>query len=62
MPFGETKPNCLGRTKGGGVQFIDENGGGTGVRLRKPPKGKPASDQCESPGDVWRNEANFLSG
>lgn len=23
-----------------GVEFIDENGGGPGVRLRKPPKGK----------------------
>ena len=25
-----------------GVEFIDENGGGPGVRLRKPTKGKPA--------------------
>jgi transcriptional regulator with XRE-family HTH domain len=24
-----------------GVEFIDENGGGPGVRLRKPIKGKP---------------------
>ena len=24
----------------GGVEFIDENGGGPGVRLRKPPKPK----------------------
>jgi hypothetical protein len=24
-----------------GVEFIDENGGGPGVRLRKPPKEKP---------------------
>ena len=24
----------------GGVEFIDENGGGAGVRLRKPSKGK----------------------
>lgn len=24
----------------GGVEFIDENGGGPGVRLGKPPKGK----------------------
>jgi predicted transcriptional regulator len=24
-----------------GVEFIDENGGGPGVRLRKPGKGKP---------------------
>ena len=23
-----------------GIEFIDENGGGPGVRLRKPPKGK----------------------
>ena len=23
-----------------GVEFIDENGGGAGVRLRKPPQGK----------------------
>jgi transcriptional regulator with XRE-family HTH domain len=23
-----------------GVEFIDENGGGSGVRLRKPPQGK----------------------
>jgi transcriptional regulator with XRE-family HTH domain len=23
-----------------GVEFIDENGGGPGVRFRKPPKGK----------------------
>jgi len=25
----------------GGVEFIDENGGGPGVRLRKPTKPKP---------------------
>jgi hypothetical protein len=25
---------------GRGVEFIDENGGGPGVRLRKPSKGK----------------------
>lgn len=25
-----------------GVEFIDENGGGPGVRLQKPSKGKPA--------------------
>jgi hypothetical protein len=24
-----------------GIEFIDENGGGPGVRLRKPPKQKP---------------------
>jgi len=24
----------------GGIEFIDENGGGPGVRLRKPPKHK----------------------
>jgi hypothetical protein len=24
-----------------GVEFIDENGGGAEVRLRKPPQGKP---------------------
>jgi hypothetical protein len=24
-----------------GVEFIDENGGGAGLRLRKPPQGKP---------------------
>jgi hypothetical protein len=24
-----------------GVEFIDENGGGSGVRLRKPSRGKP---------------------
>jgi hypothetical protein len=24
----------------GGIQFIDENGGGAGVRLRKPPRQK----------------------
>jgi predicted transcriptional regulator len=24
-----------------GVEFIDENGGGPGVRLRKPPKERP---------------------
>jgi hypothetical protein len=23
-----------------GVEFIDENGGGPGIRLRKPPQGK----------------------
>ena len=41
MPgFGKTKPNCLGRTEGGGVEYIDENGGGPGVRLRKAAKGK----------------------
>ena len=27
----------------GGIEFIDENGGGPGVRLRKPPKTKPRS-------------------
>jgi transcriptional regulator with XRE-family HTH domain len=27
-----------------GVQFIDENGGGAGVRLRTNSKSKPASD------------------
>ena len=26
--------------KGAGVEFIDENGGGPGVRLRKPPRQK----------------------
>ena len=26
--------------EGAGVEFIDENGGGPGVRLRKPPKQK----------------------
>ena len=25
----------------GGIEFIDENGGGPGVRLRKLPRGKP---------------------
>ena len=25
-----------------GVEFIDENGGGPGLRLRKPPRAKPA--------------------
>ena len=27
----------------GGVEFIDENGGGPGVRLRKPTKPKPTT-------------------
>jgi hypothetical protein len=31
-----------------GVEFIDENGGGPGVRLRKPPQGKQRSDQRNS--------------
>ena len=25
----------------GGIEFIDENGGGPGVRLKKPPKKRP---------------------
>jgi hypothetical protein len=29
-----------GSLEAAGVEFIDENGGGPGVRLRKPPKQK----------------------
>ena len=28
----------LSRVEAAGVEFIDENGGGPGVRLQKPPK------------------------
>ncbi len=62
MPFGETKPNCLGRTKGGGVQFIDENGGGPGVRLRTPIR--PLRLVANRSRAAWLNphdDANFVS-
>ena len=41
-PIGETKPNFLNDYMGGalGWEFIDENGGGPGVRLKKSTKGK----------------------
>jgi hypothetical protein len=32
-----------------GVEFIDENGGGPGVRLRKLSQGNNGSDQRNSP-------------
>jgi hypothetical protein len=31
-----------------GVEFIDENGGGPGVRLREPAKGEAARDRRQS--------------
>ena len=34
-----------------GVKFIDENGGGPGVRLQKPHKKCSGSDQRNSPLD-----------
>jgi len=35
LQFGETNPNREGQIQAAGVEFIDENGGGPGVRLRK---------------------------
>ena len=33
---GETSERIIGAIRSAGVEFIDENGGGQGVRLRKP--------------------------
>ena len=35
-----TVQNICAALEKGGIRFIDENGGGPGVRLRKPPKQK----------------------
>ncbi len=37
----ETEAKIRAALEGAGVQFIDENGGGPGVRLRKPSKRSP---------------------
>jgi predicted transcriptional regulator len=37
---GETADRIVSAIRSAGVEFIDENGGGPGVRLRKPAKGK----------------------
>jgi predicted transcriptional regulator len=37
---GETAERIVGAILSAGVEFIDENGGGPGVRLRKPPRQK----------------------
>ena len=36
----ETVQKIRSALEKGGIQFIEENGGGPGVRLRKPPKPK----------------------
>jgi hypothetical protein len=36
----ETRVKLKRALENAGVEFIDENGGGPGVRLRKPPKPK----------------------
>ena len=38
---GETGDRIVSSIRSAGVEFIDENGGGPGVRLRKPGKQKP---------------------
>ena len=38
---GQTIKKILSSMEAAGVEFIDENGGGPGVRLRKPAKEKP---------------------
>src|SRR5579872_5100810 len=35
---GETSDRIVGAIRSAGVEFIDENGGGPGVRLRKAPR------------------------
>ena len=42
-----------------GVEFIDENGGGPGVRLRKRPRER-AANRLAARTPNWRNEPNFL--
>lgn len=37
---GETADRIVSAIRSAGVEFIDENGGGPGVRLRKSPKQK----------------------
>ena len=37
---GTTGEKILNSLAAAGIEFIDENGGGPGVRLRKPPKDK----------------------
>ena len=37
---GETSDRIVRAIRSAGVEFIDENGGGPGVRLRKQPKQK----------------------
>ena len=44
--------------KRAGVEFIDENGGGPGVRLRKRPPRKPKL--CVSVADDGRNQIYYL--
>jgi predicted transcriptional regulator len=38
---GNTTQKIRDAIEAAGVEFIDENGGGSGVRLRKPSRGKP---------------------
>jgi transcriptional regulator with XRE-family HTH domain len=35
-PYPRTLEDVRGALENGGIEFIDENGGGPGVRLRKP--------------------------
>ena len=44
------KGRCDRQTlKNAGIEFIDENGGGPGVRLKKPPKKALIADGTASP-------------
>jgi hypothetical protein len=42
-----------------GLEFIDENGGGPGVRLKKLKREKAAGR--DSAPAIWRNEPKFLN-
>jgi len=39
-PYPRTLEDVRGAIERAGIEFIDENGGGPGVRLRKPPRQK----------------------
>lgn len=39
----EARQAIVRALQGAGVSFIDENGGGAGVRLMKPKRGRPSS-------------------
>ena len=65
----EVNNDAIRRTIEAGIEFLDENGGGTGVRLRKSKqKAKaPSNYNCEQDivGDEWQNKtpvhAAFMS-
>ena len=65
MPFGETKPNCLGRTKE--EASSSSNGGGPayvyGNRRKENPANETSPKQVSGrKGAIWRNEAKFFNG